>query len=540
MKFMCLKNKIIAVGLSILVALVGFFAAGSPVSAQNTSTAGMTIEQMQQLIVQLQQQITQILQLLLAQNKIVCGDGNCNSAYENATNCAKDCGATACIKEGAIFTGSAKGCCAGLTRQAVPSATQTASYKCVNLNPKTCTAGSVNGCQVCNSTGTAWVDTSSKCATGQKCYQGACLKCGVENEKIEEGRDCCVGLVRSALNNGGLATTERYICQKPAVTKNGCITNADCVSDGGTCHACLNRTWWNAQTTAVKTQYMCYGIGDSICQCKSGNCTSVAICGDGTCNATYENSTNCASDCKPIATSPVTQYGCTINTDCISDGGTCHKCFNRTWFKGQVAASGSSPFVCDGIGDSICQCKSGTCTSVAICGDGTCNATYENSDNCANDCGTPELVPPTPVTPKTNCSGDTDCVSDEGNCHQCFNKTWWTAQTAETRKRWMCWGIGSSICKCKSGTCTSVAICGDGTCNATYENSTNCAKDCPAVSNCTLKNNGCSYTGGFMTYNCADNGGGNFVAAGCNNYCEPYGKCYRADGTTVSVGVAKR
>lgn len=300
---MCLKNKIIAIGLCALIVGMGIFSANSSVAmTQASGTSTMTMEQMQQLILKLQEQITYVTQLLLAQNKPVCGDGKC-AVTENTTNCAKDC-------------------------------------KCVVAGEKT------------------------------------------ENESVT----CCSGLIKETINPCGnvpCSSVLLYTCKKPVVTPS-------------------------------------------------------------------------------IAPKII----CSTNADCVSDGGTCHKCLNRVWFKEQVAANGGSPFLCDGIGNSICQCKSGNCTSVAICGDGTCNATYENGTNCLGDCGPvpmPESMPES-IAPKTNCSTNADCVSA-----------------------------------------------------------------------CTLKNNGCSYSGGFMTFDCSDHGGGNFVAAGCNSRCEPYGKCYRVDGTVISV-----
>jgi hypothetical protein len=420
---MCLKNKIIVAGFCALVAGAGLFTANSVAMAQTTSTSGMTIEQMQQLIIKLQQQIAQVLQLLLAQNKPVCGDGKCE-VTENTTNCSTDCkcavagekfdnGNTVCcsgltkettnpcgnvpctsvlsytcnksvdecVKEGVNFTDTGKKCCAGLVKSTVLAATSQLTYACVKANQKVCTPNAVKGCRVCNAAGSAWVDTNSKCATGKTCWQGDCYACAKENETFsEEGRVCCTGLLKNKTNSCGNETdclSVQYVCNKSGtvpVSKYSCTANADCVSDSGTCHECFNKTWWNAQTATVKASYRCDGIGDSICQCKSGTCTSVAICGGGIYNATYENSTNCASDYEPA----------------------------------KVV----------------------------------------------------QAVPPTPIPNQ--------------------------------------------------------------------------------ITACVAKNNGCSYSGGFMTYDCVDKGGGNFVLDGCNNYCEPYGKCYQTDGTVVSVGVVKR
>jgi len=77
------------------------------------------------------------------------------------------------------------------------------------------------------------------------------------------------------------------------------------------------------------------------------------------------------------------------------------------------------------------------------------------------------------------CSSNQDCVSDSGTCHQCFNKTFWNALSADKKEQYLCAGIGDALCKCQNGNCVVSSICGDGICDtAKGETAATCPKDC--------------------------------------------------------------
>ena len=257
----------------------------------------MSVAQLQQIVLNLQQQIQQITQLLSQR------------------------GQNACIAEGQNFTDASKQCCAGLTKRA----------------------------------------TEIGCPSGTNCTIVPSYNC------FKSTTICGNGVCES----GETAANCPADCEAP-VSQNKCSVDSDCVSDSGTCHKCFNKTWWAAQSASAKRQWMCDGIGDSLCKCQSGTCAAASICGDRTCDtAKGETATNCSADCG-------------TNRSCIGEN---------------IRFTDASKQCCAGLTKRATEigCPSGTnCTivpsyncfkSTTICGDGNCDtAKGETSINCSKDC----------------------------------------------------------------------------------------------------------------------------------------------------------
>jgi len=493
---MTLKSKILAAGLTVIIAGGGIFMANINTAQAQTdnNNSSPTIAQLQQMVETLKQQIQQII-ALIAQLKPqeTCGNGACRFG-ETAASCPSDCQAVDnCIQEGKWGQQNQK-CCQGLTasyRPAVSSGNIDAQglficYKCGDgicsenelqeYCPKDCSeVVTDNGKAKCIATGGAWIDSDCAgcipqtraernagsmvcakicvhdkiCQCGNGKYWGSreegCLTnaaCVKEGERIytNDAKKCCGGLVAySPCTSEQDCIADFWTCLPPGApvpsSQTACSTNNDCISDGGTCHKCFNKSWWNSQTSSTKLKWACLGIGDSICQCKNKVCTSVSVCGDGVCNATYENKDNCAKDCP-------SQTGSTPVNPVQQQLQSIQQQINNITNSVGTLGNGSSVTV------------------------GTGGTTGNTSYVSANPS-------------QTACSTNNDCISDGGTCHKCFNKSWWNSQTSSTKLKWACDGIGDSICQCKNKVCTSVSVCGDGVCNATYENKDNCAKDCP-------------------------------------------------------------
>ncbi len=168
---------------------------------------------------------------------------------------------------------------------------------------------------------------------------------------------------------------------------------------------------------------------------------AACICGDGYCNTSCENSSNCPSDC---------------------GGG--------------------------GGGGSSC-----------VCGDGYCNTSCETSSNCSSDCP-PQCINECSYSGQKRCTG-TDTYQTCGNYDSDPCLEWSSTQSCPsdtcigtTRRTYYCScsGFCGSACIYTDTSCsTRCYSCGDRTCNSSCgENSSNCAIDCPPA--CT---NECSYSG---------------------------------------------
>ncbi|MFA5067607.1 MAG: hypothetical protein WC466_06165 [Candidatus Izemoplasmatales bacterium] len=129
-----------------------------------------------------------------------------------------------------------------------------------------CTPGSANGCKVCNSGGSAWVDTDSKCQSGQICADGVC-----QNVCISK---TCTGMGYSCGSAG-----------------DGCGGTLDC----GACpsgYACSGNQCVSmcVPKTCARMGYFCGNQSDGcggILNC--GTCAAGKVCSQGSCVS------NCAS-----------------------------------------------------------------------------------------------------------------------------------------------------------------------------------------------------------------------------------------------------
>jgi len=120
---MTLKSKILAAGLTVIIAGGGIFMANINTAQAQTdnNNSSPTIAQLQQMVETLKQQIQQII-ALIAQLKPqeTCGNGACRFG-ETAASCPSDCQAVDnCIQEGKWGQQNQK-CCQGLTASYRPA-----------------------------------------------------------------------------------------------------------------------------------------------------------------------------------------------------------------------------------------------------------------------------------------------------------------------------------------------------------------------------------------------------------------------------------
>jgi len=324
---MNLKNKIIAGALCALIAGVGFLGIGNNiVNAQTaaTTSSGLTIDQLQQLVNSLKQQIQLIIQLLSQRNignttAVTPGSNGC--AKEGtacwATKCASNgnsyevakCGATGstccaelscvngkcqntdntiavnnvlpCANENEIFSGNAKQCCNGLTKtisnsqpscQVGAECNNATNYTCANINLPT-TAQCAKKCKTMGY-------GASNCKTygglvDPKGKETMMLKCGFDYLDIGTTDDC---------NGAGIVDGSQTCCCKKLIPAENCIKEGKIID-------------WRISPVGK----CCSGLTE-ILDCKSSPCSKSSnsictYCGNGVCGL-GENKINCATDCK--------------------------------------------------------------------------------------------------------------------------------------------------------------------------------------------------------------------------------------------------
>jgi hypothetical protein len=342
-----------------------------------------------------------------------------------------------------------------------------------------------------------------------------------------------------------------------------CSVDSDCISDGGSCHMCFNKTWFNSLSTDYKKiNYVCEGIGNSICKCQSGTCAVASICGNGTCES-GENSTTCSQDCcnaqvnEQITLLQAQLAALNAQLAQNSSGSTNEQlrqqisvlqsqlsslktnCKNTNLTCSQVCQTSGSGSYCNAwaVGTATpapnAGCKSGEtnfgwtsdctaagitgggraccCKTTPVCGNGTCEA-GETTSNCATDCK--------PV-----------CVSEGGTINLTTSQSsnccdgLWPIQIAMSL-----YGNPQNVCV-KQGKTPDDAECKTvGDVQGWYYKGTSTLlfkAVCPAKLTCDVKNNGCDWGTGNMTKDCSGEGGGTFVINHCDEKCQPVGTCVK-------------
>ncbi|MFZ2310697.1 MAG: hypothetical protein WAW11_04080, partial [Patescibacteria group bacterium] len=155
---------------------------------------------------------------------------------------------------------------------------------------------------------------------------------------------------------------------------NGAIDSSE-VCDGtlfGT-NTCQNRTkkYWTGSLTCTNN---CATISEANCS---------GYCGDGTCQASYENNTSCAADCPPAACVPKTCAD--LNASCGSWNNGCNSDINCG------GCDDSDACTDDFCNDATRKCNNiknyNTNAACKVCGDGLCSKTLgETNAECPADC----------------------------------------------------------------------------------------------------------------------------------------------------------
>jgi len=287
--------------------------------------------------------------------------------------------------------------------------------------------------------------------------------------------------------NGTFSCQQSPASLCPTGAQTFCKTSVDCV-DPGSCHKCMNTAWFSGLTATERKQYLCDGIGNSICACESNKCVSKTICGDGVCNKTYEDVSNCPKDCPDLIKEPVKcVFKGADNTAqwCSSDKGSCKgigACIAEvSGFKGQKlnwnSSCGNSAYtVIDGNNKTVgFDCSITNCTA-----EGEGILSYDNTTKCC--AGLTKVSASLPDNP-TNCSPVP---------------------------------VGSVY----SDKCIR---CGDGTCGL-GENRCNCQQDCGNGSNCNenLSIAQCAAVGGQIScLGCTNpNSSSTSPNSGCAGQCK--------------------
>ncbi len=338
----------------------------------------------------------------------VCGNAACETG-ETAASCPADCAVKICVKEGGIIDWRlprTPECCAGLTKildcseSNCSKSSNSICAKCGNGKcgigenkyncPKDCSeVVTDNGKAKCIATGGAWIDSDcAGCIPQTRAERNAgsmvCAKICVHDKICQCGNgkywgsreEGCLTNAACAKEGERIYTNDARKCCGGLGPYSPCTSEQDCIADSWTCLLPAPPTPGSTPVNPVQQQLQ------SIQQQINNITNSVGTLGNGSSVTVGTGGTT--GNTSYVSANP-SQTACSTDNDCISDGGTCHKCFNKSWWNSQTSST-KLKWACDGIGDSICQCKNKVCTSVSVCGDGVCNTTYENKDNCAKDC----------------------------------------------------------------------------------------------------------------------------------------------------------
>lgn len=281
-----------------------------------------------------------------------------------------------------------------------------------------CTPKKVSGCNVCNSTGTKWVSTDSKCASGQICRNGKCVT--VNNEKTETQDDSCANECET---NGAKQ------CSGTGYQTCGNHDSDSCL-EWSTVNACENEGVCSNGACYANSLKHCAGTGYQFCRIYENDkcsqwsdiisCPTGQTCANGVCFLCQPRT---ISGCKVCDLSGVSWSD--DNSKCAS-GQTCRdgqcvntspSCTNECASSGAKQCSGNGFQICGDYDNDNClewstitactnnqTCLMGNCAANCIAK--TCASEGYICGNLANGCGT--------TLNCGSCSGNQTCKN--GKC----------------------------------------------------------------------------------------------------------------------------
>jgi len=103
---------------------------------------------------------------------------------------------------------------------------------CINgtcAKSKACIAGAVSGCRVCDNNGLVWVDTDSRCSSGQVCVAGICQSACAPKTCLDLGYDC------GTASDGCGGTLNCGACAAGKICENGACIVSEAVPKNQVC-----------------------------------------------------------------------------------------------------------------------------------------------------------------------------------------------------------------------------------------------------------------------------------------------------------------